>query len=371
MRIIQNFKLFESELGYYDDFAPIDRYDEKPKEDIIDKDELKEKYIKELGRNGDLLKYIENGDVKLTFGILKSLFHDAIKYKKKRELTKGTYKFIHRIVPLALAGISFPLWVVSQILGGSRAFNKILIPILKLKQSNYKNFLVNIITKTMDLMEGDIKMFLGDDWFYKVFMVDWGLIKMIRKEHLIKFAEEIAEKMEEKSDDEIVPLYYIENELRTYLNNKFELEPPLPLKTENVLENIDYEIYKNILINESIRDLLVGPTKEEIFKTLGYDEVFETPEEFFLNILDKIKIYPQNDNNSTYWQINGKLAFQQDSELDLLWVDNKSIIFVLKKIYDMNGPEIGNLIKSLVKEKLNWRVNLSNIRGATEWSILK
>ena len=247
MKIIKDFKLFESEIGYYDDFAPID----EPNDNILDKEQLEEEYIKELGKQGDLLKYIEKGQVELTFGVLKSLFHDAIKYKKKRELTKGTYKFLHRAIPMALASVSFPVWVISQILGGSRALNKILIPVLRMKQSNYKNFLVSMISKTMDLMEGDIKMFMGDDWFYKVFMIDWGLIKMVRKEHLIKFAEEIADEMELKEDEEVVPIYYIENEFRKYLNDKFDLNPKLPFKTEEVSENIDYELYRNLLINEN------------------------------------------------------------------------------------------------------------------------
>lgn len=243
MKHIKDFKLFENGLGeYYDDFAPIDEY---PK----DKSELEDKYIKELGKHGDLLKYIEKGQVELTFGVLKSLFHDALSYKKKRELTKGTYKFLHRAIPMALAGVSFPVWVLSQILGGSRALNKIILPVLKMKQSNYKNFLTNIIYKTMDLMEGDIKMFMGDDWFYNVFMIDWGLIKMVRKEHLIKFAEEIAEIMESKPDEEIVPIYYIENEFRKHLNTKFNLNPKLPMKLEKVSESINYELYKDILIN--------------------------------------------------------------------------------------------------------------------------
>lgn len=245
MKHLKDFKIFESGLGeYYDDFATID----EPFENILDKKDLEEKYIKEIGKQGELLKYIENGKIELTFGVLKSLFNDAIKYKKKRELTKGTYKFLHRIVPMALASVSFPLWVISQILGGSRALNKILVPVLRMNPSNYKNFLTNIITKTMDLMEGDIKMFMGDDWFYKVFMVDWGLIKMVRKEHIMKFTEEIVEKMESMPDDEIVPLYYIENEFREYLNNRFNLNPSIPLKSVNIQENINYELYKNKII---------------------------------------------------------------------------------------------------------------------------
>ncbi len=213
-----------------------------------DKEDLKEKYLKELGKRGELIDYIEESEDELTFGLLRALFNDAISYKKKREYTKGFYKFLHRAIPLALASIWFPIWIIAQILGGSRALNKILIPVLRMKQTNYKNFLVSLITKTMNLMEGEIKMFMKDDWFYSVFMVDWGLIKMIRKEHILDFANHIAKIMEDKPDDEIVPGHYIENELRKYLNNKFGLKPPLPMRTDSdILENINYDVYKELL----------------------------------------------------------------------------------------------------------------------------
>ena len=33
--------------------------------------------------------------------------------------------------------------------------------------------------------------------------------------------------------------------------------------------------------NESIKSLLVGPTKDEIWKNLGFNRTFDTPKEFF------------------------------------------------------------------------------------------
>ena len=185
--------------------------------------ELEEEYIKKLGKDGKLYKYLEKE--KLTFGMLKAIWEDAIAYKKKREYIKGTYKFIHRTLPMTLGFIFFPIWVINMILGSSRAINKILVSALKLK--TYHGFLVHFIEKTMAIMEGDIRIVMGKDWFYDAFNVDKGLIEMVRKEHIMEFATHISNDIQKKDDDDIVPKNYLENKFRTFLNNKFKLKRPL------------------------------------------------------------------------------------------------------------------------------------------------
>ena len=139
------------------------------------------------------------------FGVLKAIYQDAIEYKKKREYSKGVAKFVVRAVPLAFGPLFFPIWLLSQILGATRAINKILIPALKMEHNNYESFLKTVIIKTMNLAEGDIKPFLGNDWFYDVFTVHDGLTKMVRKEYLYEFSVYITEEIQKKDDDEIVP----------------------------------------------------------------------------------------------------------------------------------------------------------------------
>jgi hypothetical protein len=46
----------------------------------------------------------------------------------------------------------------------------------------------------------------------------------------VKFARHIAELATEMSDDQEVPEYFVENELRYWVNEKFLLDPPLPPK---------------------------------------------------------------------------------------------------------------------------------------------
>ena len=46
----------------------------------------------------------------------------------------------------------------------------------------------------------------------------------------IKFARYISTLADSKPDSEPVPEYFVENELRRWLNEKFLLNPPLPPK---------------------------------------------------------------------------------------------------------------------------------------------
>ena len=157
--------------------------------------------------------------------MLKALYIDAIAYKKKREYEKGVAKFVMRIVPLALAPIFFPVWIVSQILGATRALDKIIIPALQVNNT-YQSFLNSMISKTLNLVEGDIRQFLGNDWYYDVFYVHDGLTKMVRQQYIFEFATFITEKIQKKPEDEIVPHYWLDNEFRKWLNEKFKLDLP-------------------------------------------------------------------------------------------------------------------------------------------------
>lgn len=140
-----------------DDIGELSNFWNTPKSDK----ELEEEYVKKLGKEGKLYKYLEKE--KLTFGMLEALWMDAIHYKKKREYIKGTYKFIHRALPMALGPIFFPIWIINMILGSSRALNKILVSTLKV--NSYHNFLVDFVNKTMAVMEGDIRLVMEKDYF--------------------------------------------------------------------------------------------------------------------------------------------------------------------------------------------------------------
>ena len=191
---------------------------------------VKLEYEKELGRQGQLSTHFRKTGKKFTFGVLKGIFQDAIDYKKKRELVKGTYKFLHRAAPMALAFFYFPLWLAANVLGASRALNKVLQPLLKNPENNYNDFLVKLVKGTMAIMEGEIKYVMGDDWYYNAFVMDDNLIKMVRKDVLRLFAIELANTMENEDDKKVVPHHYVENELKKFLNEKFGITPAMELK---------------------------------------------------------------------------------------------------------------------------------------------
>jgi hypothetical protein len=189
-----------------------------------------EEYEKILGRKGQLSIYLRKNGKKFTFGVLKNIFKDAVEYKKKRELVKGTYKMLHRAIPMALAFISFPVWLVGNILGASRALNKVIQPLLKNPDNNYNSFLIKVIKGSMAIMEGEIKYVIGNDWFYDAFVMEDDLINMVRKDVLRIFAIELANKMEKEDDDKVVPHHYVENELKKFLNERFNINPAMKLK---------------------------------------------------------------------------------------------------------------------------------------------
>jgi hypothetical protein len=195
------------------------------KVNIANKERLRNLSLKELGKEGKLAEYINSNEIK--FGMLKAIYQDAINYKKKREYQKGLAKFAVRAIPLIIGPLFFPVWLISQILGATRAINKIIVPILNMEHKTYHSFLTALITKTMNLVEGDILPFLGKDWYYDVFYVHDGLVKMIRQEYIHEFALHIGDVIQKKDDNQKVPKLWLDNEFRKWLNEKFNLDLPI------------------------------------------------------------------------------------------------------------------------------------------------
>lgn len=208
----------ETEMAFSDiDFSQMQPYGKEP--------DLNELSLLQIGQQGKLAEYIADGNV-IRFGMLKALYQDAIEYKKKREYKKGFAKFMIRAIPLAIAPIFFPVWLISQILGGTRAINKIIIPTLNMEPKTYNSFLKTLVTKTMNLVEGDIRPFLGNDWYYDVFYVHDGLTKMVKQIYIYEFTNFISDEIQKKSDEQAVPKYWLDNEFRKWLNEKFDTDLP-------------------------------------------------------------------------------------------------------------------------------------------------
>lgn len=79
----------------------------------------------------------------------------------------------------------------------------------------------------MMLPEGQVPL---KDRFSRAFVVSDRLIDAIKPEVLNDFTNFISNKMAQMPDSEIVPEHFIENELKEYINDNFDVEPRIPLK---------------------------------------------------------------------------------------------------------------------------------------------
>jgi hypothetical protein len=168
---------------------------------------------------------------KITFGQLRELVEKGTIKRIGVHMGEGAYKAILRLVPwfipqLVLAGFA-ATWV--------RVANKLLRPTLE-ETTNYKTWWGKTILRIFNLVEGELN---ATDPLSKIFFVSDGLMTLMDDKFKVKFANYMAQLASEKPDDEVVPEYFVENELRSWLNKKFLLDPPLPPK--QVKDNVDVD----------------------------------------------------------------------------------------------------------------------------------
>ena len=159
---------------------------------------------------------------KITFGQLKSIVTNSKVRKLLTDVGEGSYKATIRILPWF-----FPQLILAGFTGSVlRAFNKVFRPAME-DTTGYKTWWGKTITNLLNLVEGDLGL---NDPLSRIFFISDGLLTMLDKREKIKFARYIAEIANKKPDDEEVPEFFVENELRRWLNEKFLLDPPLPQK---------------------------------------------------------------------------------------------------------------------------------------------
>lgn len=160
----------------------------------------------------------------ITFGQLKKIVETAQNKNLAYDIGEGFYKAMIRLLPWF-----FPQIAVAGFIGSSvRAFNKVIKPGLE-DTRGYKSWWGKTVLKLMDSIEGNIP---HNDPISKIFFISDGLLHMMDRKFKLKFARYIAELASSKPDDEPVPEYFVENELRNWLNQKFLLNPPLQKKTQ-------------------------------------------------------------------------------------------------------------------------------------------
>jgi hypothetical protein len=165
---------------------------------------------------------------KITFGQLRALVDSATNKRLYKHIGEGGFKATLRLLPWFIPQLAVAGFVASSI----RAVNKILKPALTETES-YKTWWGKAVLKAFDLTEGELNL---NDPLFEIFFISDGLMTMMDDKYKVKFARHIVELASSMQDDQEVPEFFVENELRNWINDKFLLDPPLQPKTITPIE---------------------------------------------------------------------------------------------------------------------------------------
>jgi hypothetical protein len=173
----------------------------------------------------------------ITFGQLREIVETAMSKRIALHVGEGSYKAFLRLLPWFIPQIA-----VGGFLGaGLRAANKVFRPTLY-GTKNYKTWWGKTILNLFNLAEGELN---PTDPFSKIFFISDGLMNLMDEENKVKFAMYIAELASKMPDNQEVPEMFVENELRSWINKKFLLDPPLGPKEPK--KEVDNDVIKEDL----------------------------------------------------------------------------------------------------------------------------
>jgi len=161
---------------------------------------------------------------KITFGQLKAIVESTTRERIFKNVGEGGFKATLRVLPWFLPQLAIAGFVGSA----TRALNKIFRPTLT-ETTKYRTWWGKAVMKAFDLVEGDLHL---EDPLSRIFFISDGLMTMLDEKYKLKFAQYIANIASLQPDDKEVPEFFVENELRRWLNEKFLLNPPLEPKTK-------------------------------------------------------------------------------------------------------------------------------------------
>ncbi len=166
----------------------------------------------------------------ITFGQLKSIVDSAKNKRLAKHIGEGGFKAFIRLMPWFIPQIA----VAGMFTSAMRAANKLFGPTLK-ETPSYKSWWAKAIMKMFSFAEGDIN---PTDPFSKIFFISDGLMNLMDNENTLKFAYHISEIASTQPDDEPVPEFFVENELRSWINQRFLLDPPLQPKNLDSFDDV-------------------------------------------------------------------------------------------------------------------------------------
>lgn len=230
------------------------------------------KYVITKDQYEKLMRHVEPSDIarqnicdsekfcsaqgKITFGQLKALVESATSKRLFKNIGEGGFKATLRLIPWFLPQLSLAGFIASS----ARALNKILRPTIT-ETTNYRTWWGKAVMKSFDLAEGELNL---SDPFSRIFFISDGLMTMLDDRYKLKFAKYVADIASLEPDDKEVPEFFVENELRRWLNEKFLLDPPLAPKTKIPKRKLKIE---ESVLNEQFNSERLYP-KEYILRVL-------------------------------------------------------------------------------------------------------
>jgi len=239
----------------------------------------------------------------ITFGQLRSIVDAAMNKRLFKNVGEGGVKAFLRLLPWFIPQVAIGEFIASAM----RSAHKVLGPLLK-QTSSYKSWWAKSILRVLELAEGNIN---PTDPFSKIFFVSDGLMSLMNNKSKLKFAYYISELASEKPDDEPVPEYFVENELRNWINQRFLLDPPLKSKNIDdiqsplqISEPIDgeeeIELIENVLRNYVVKKQVISEDLQYHFdnKISLTENVFRYGSPKYFDVINEArKLYNQGYTN--------------------------------------------------------------------------
>jgi hypothetical protein len=204
----------------------------------------------------------------------------------KLHIGEGGYKAFLRLLPWFVPQVAFAGFIGAAI----RAANKILKPALT-ETTTYKTWWGKTILRLFNVVEGELN---PSDPFSKIFFVNDGLLKMLDEENKVKFARYISQLASEKPNDEPVPEYFVENELRDWVNQRFLLDPPLEPKTIKESHTDKTDERATQIFNSLIKKYIPDDSTFESWFTIPYSDN------------DRVDVYIEysfDEKDTTFWKV--------------------------------------------------------------------
>jgi hypothetical protein len=312
---------------------------------------------------------------KITFGQLKALVESGTKKRLYKHVGEGGYKATLRLLPWFIPQLSIAGFTGSII----RAANKILKPTLE-ETTNYKTWWGKVVMKAFDLAEGELGL---TDPLTKIFFISDGLLTLMDDKYKVKFARYIAELASEMPDDQEVPEYFVENELRNWINTKFLLDPPLQPK------NVKSDDQEDISIDDEINENFMSFTKKTLVEGYNYDSIIrqivkdittiyknESEGEFYL---------PEDINNENYEyylknvSVDVELILEKSNDVDGFMLNanyySDDDVIVVKIVYNPDNKvkstyrligELNELISHELRHNYQKNTGMYKLGGDTD-----